>query len=166
MKTLMLESFEFFKNLEKVLLQSRVELQDDWFIDHICYRTSDLDEYEAVKSELAKKNLLLIESMIGGRPIATYKLSSPLTYKNFIIPLVEVPAPKAGRRSQSGYEHIEIVVKESFDELISRFSHLDVKTHALSKEINPELVISLGDISVKFHHQSLEEVIEYEKSLV
>jgi predicted metalloenzyme YecM len=162
----MYDPSEFFKKLEKELQNSRIELQNDWFIDHICYRTKDNIEYEKVKSDFSTKGVLLIESMVGGRLIATYKLSSPLRYKDFIIPLIEIPAPKTGRISQSGYEHIEIVVKESFDELIARFSHLEIKTHALSKSINPELEIEFGDISVKFHHQSLEEVIEHEKSLV
>ncbi len=37
-----------------------------------------------------------------------------------------------------------------------------IRRPGLQKRFNPELEISLGDISVKFHHQSLSHVIECE----
>ncbi len=156
----MYDPYEFFKKLEKNLIQADIELSKDWFIDHICYRTESLKEYEKVKSDFSIGHELLVESMVGGRMIATFKLSQPFKYKDFIIPLIEIPAPKKGRVSQSGFEHVEIVVKESFKELKEKFSHLDVKTHSLTKAINPELEVEFKDMSIKFHHQSLEEVIE------
>lgn len=161
----MYNSDDFFLKLDRYLFESKVKFEKNWFIDHICYRTKDLEEYERVKSDYSSENELLVESVVGGRLIATYKLSSPIRYKNYTIPLIEIPSPKEGRVAQSGFEHIEIVVKESFEDLQKRFSHLNLKTHALTKKLNPELEIEFKDIAVKFHHQSLEEVIEYEKSL-
>lgn len=156
---------QFLKKLFSILSEKNIQLEN-WKIDHLCYRTSDLDNYEKIKAEFSKLGEFLIESEVNGRDIATYKLNSPVLFEGYRIPLVEVPAPKKGKNTTEGWEHIEVVIDISFDELMKRYPKIDFDTKALSKELNPELVIKFGDCAIKFHHQSLEEVIEIEKSLL
>lgn len=152
----------FLDKIFAFLEEKQIDLQN-WQIDHLCYRTLDQANYEASKKMFEELGELLIEADVNGRPIATYKFHKPVEYKKYSIPLVEVPAPKAGKETPEGWEHIEVVIDISFDELMAKYPDFDWNTKALSKEINPELVLKFGDCSIKFHHQSLEKVIEWEK---
>lgn len=134
-------------------------------IDHLCFRTDSDEDYRRVCHDFSEQGILLIEAPVGGRLISTYKFHTPFKYKNISIPLIEVPAPKKGKVTQRGFEHIELVVEESFEELIQKYSHLKLETNALKKELNPELEIEFKTGAIKFHHQSLEKVIEIEKGL-
>ena len=155
-----------YKFLDKIfgkLEESGIQL-GSWEIDHLCFRTSSLDNYEEMKKIFSGLGSLLVESDVNGRDIATYKFHEAVIYKNFIIPLVEIPAPKQGRAIDEGWEHIEVVIDISFEELMKKYPHLTFDTKALAKELNPELVLKFEDCSIKFHHQSLEEVIRIETS--
>ena len=51
-------------------------------IDHICYRTETIEEYKTIQDEFKEnpdKIKLLVESIIGGRPISVYEFLEPLT---------------------------------------------------------------------------------------
>lgn len=156
----------FLKNLQFEIDRCGLVIEKTWFIDHICYRAASEGEYKSLIADYKKNNELLIEAPVGGRLISTFKLKDPISFRNFKIPLIEIPMPKLGRETKSGYEHIEIVIQEDFGELQNRYSHLSFLTHALTKELNPELEIELNNCSIKFHHQSLEKVIEFEKGLM
>lgn len=152
----------FLEKIFSILKENKIDI-GNWEIDHLCYRTSSLDNYAELKSLWSGLGELLIESEVNGRDIATYKLHKPVIFRDYIIPLVEVPAPKEGKQTVEGFEHIEVVIDIEFDEIIKRFPHLNFDTKALSKELNPELVVKFDDCSIKFHHMSLEKVIEIEK---
>ena len=50
-------------------------------IDHICYRTETMEEYKAIQEDFKNnpsKIRLLVESIIGGRPISVYEFLQPL----------------------------------------------------------------------------------------
>ena len=72
-------------------------------LDHICFRTHSTEEYLAVCDALVKDHgKVLVEGMIGGRPITTIELHTPLVLKRsdghtWPIRCVEVPAPKPGQ---------------------------------------------------------------------
>ena len=151
----------FLNNIFEEIESQRIDLST-WKIDHLCYRVSSNKNYEKMKGVMASFSTLLSEAKISGRPISTYKLNEPIVYKNYIIELIEVPAPKMGAQTIEGFEHIEVVTSESFDEIMENYPQLNFETKALSKKINPELVIKFGDCSLKFHHQSLEDVIKQE----
>lgn len=138
-------------------------IKPHWEIDHVCYRTKSIEHYNETKDRFATQGKLLIESQVGGRPIATYKLSKPVIVSNFIIDLVEAPAPKPGREIDEGYEHLEIVIDCDFNDLMERYPEIDWNTRALTKELNPELEANFDGFNVKFHHHSLEQIINIEK---
>lgn len=133
-------------------------------IDHLCYRTSSNQNYHQIKREFESLGSLLIESEVNGRMIATYKLHKPITYKNWIIDLVEVPAPKPNKQTQEGFEHIEVVIDCSFDEFKKNLPHIKFNEKGMSKDLNPELEIEFVDCAIKFHHKSLEHIINIEKN--
>lgn len=134
-----------------------------WEIDHLCYRTETVEEYELVKTSLTKSHKLLEESPINGRLISTIKLSSPIRFKNYIIDLIEVPAPKEGSPYQSGFEHIEVVIDCSFDVLKRKAERQGLSYKVAGSPLNSELVFKFDLFSVKFHHKSLEHVINIEQ---
>ena len=136
-------------------------------MDHICYRTSTQQEYQELKRELEAMGDLLIESEIGGRLIANYKLKTkiPILLKNSTminIQVIEIPAPKAGRAYASGLEHVEFVVPDLVT-LQREYPELSWDVSGLKKEFNADLRLQLDGVSVKFHTSSLESVITEEK---
>lgn len=158
------EAFEFLEKIFSYLQEYKIVL-NDWRIDHLCYRTSSQQNYEITKSLFEKKGDCLFESEVNGRMIATYKLFDPIEYKGHIIDLVEVPAPKIMKETPEGFEHIEVVVDISFEEILNLYPHCQFEKNALQKKVNPELEIEFKDCSIKFHHQSLEDIIIMERGL-
>lgn len=137
----------------------------NWPIDHICYRTSSFENYQQMKSFFESVGKLLIESEVNQRPIASYKLYNPIKYKDYTIDVVEVPAPKKDKNTIEGFEHIEFVIDESFEQIMKKYPKLNYDLKGISKTLNPELVIKFTDCCIKLHHQSLETVIEIEKGM-
>ncbi len=138
-------------------------MKPHWEVDHACYRTDSLEHYEQTKRDFARSSVLLIESQVGGRPIASYQLKTPKFARGHATDIIEIPAPKPGRKPDSGYEHIEVVIDEPFDQLQARFPSLKWETKALAKDLNPELETSFESFNVKFHHHSLAHIINIEK---
>ena len=148
-----------FDQLEKY----QVDIKN-WEIDHLCYRTSSEDNYLSAKEEFNKLGVCLTESEVNGRLIATYKLNKPVFYKKWIIDLVEVPAPKPNKETPEGLEHLEIVVDEAFEEIQKNNPNISFSTKGLGKELNPELEVKFEDCAIKFHHKSLEHIINIEEN--
>ncbi|KAL9182651.1 hypothetical protein ACHAXT_013303 [Thalassiosira profunda] len=157
--------------------------------DHVCYRTDSNRQYnslvEALKSAGAGTATLLVESNIGGRPIATFKLATPIEittpHSGRTIDLVEIPAPKDGSPYRSGLEHVEFVIgdgscasprngavhEEALTAWMERHPSVPLSAKAIGKDCNPDvsLKMELGDygkVSMKFHLIALEDVIKFE----
>ncbi len=139
-------------------------------IDHLCYRVSSYQRYAEMKSSLLKFGYSLTEAEVNGRPIICFKLFKPIkiSFANKIIeiPIVELPAPKSGSSTQEGLEHIEIFTGYEPALLQNKFPHLPWKMKGLSKTINAELELefSAQQTAVKFHKDSIEQVINQELS--
>lgn len=151
--------------LDEIFLELlRSEIDVSYFeLDHICYRVETQKEYEDGKLKLSKLGELLSETEIWGRLISTYKLLNPIIYQNRKIYVIELPSPKEGSEYKTWFEHVEFVVDGMLENFISQNPQVDFKTKSLSKEINPDVSISFWEISVKFHENSLEHVIEFEQ---
>ncbi len=139
-------------------------LENHWHIDHLCFRTESNQRYEELKQEFSHFSTLLIESEVNGRLISTFKLSTPLTYEGFDIDLLELPAPKKVKVVKEGFEHFEIVSDLSFQELKDRFKNITIDESGTKKLFNKELEFCFDGFAVKFHHQSLESVINLENN--
>jgi predicted metalloenzyme YecM len=58
-------------------------------IDHVCYRCSTVVEYQQVCRDLLAFGSILLESMIGGRPIAMVSLTDPIIYQQWSVRCIE-----------------------------------------------------------------------------
>lgn len=152
----------FLKSLFQEMKDGGIKLESHWDIDHVCYRSDSLENYHELKCSFEAFGRLLIESVVNGRLISTFKLFRPLECSGWRIDLVELPAPKAGKTTKAGFEHIEIVCDVPFDEIIQKYSHLKMDKKGLSKDYNQELEICLAEKNLKFHHSSLVSVINLE----
>lgn len=132
-------------------------------MDHICYRVKDLDTYASKKIELEKHGELLIESIVNGRNISTFKLTNPIEFKNRKVFLIELPAPKNNHAYENGLEHVEFVTKEPLQKIVDRYPQFAFETFGIHKKINADITLKLGKYCIRFHNQSLEEIIKLEK---
>lgn len=130
-------------------------------VDHLCYRAATLPEYLVLKETLARHGVLLVEGMIGGRPIATYRLHQPVCWQQITVPCIELAAPKAGRAHRAGLEHIELVVP-SLPALVAAHPGLAFKTANMGDGRNPDVGLMLPSGQIKFHLRPLSEVIDEE----
>lgn len=156
------EAISFLGKIFKQFERDSIALDSHWHIDHLCYRTATADDYLNKKREFEKFSRLLIESEVNGRPISTFKLATPITFGEWDIDLIEVPAPKKGKSIANGFEHIEVVCDLTFNEIKNRFKGCRFDDSGLAKDFNQELEITFDGIAVKFHHLSLESVINIE----
>ncbi len=143
---------------------SDIELNvEKYELDHLCYRVASADEYTEKKKALSSFGELLIESMVNGRMISTFKLHEPIVYKNRKIALLELPSPKPNHSYKSGLEHVEFVTKEPLQKIIDRYPQYSFEAFGIHKKINADITLKLGDYCIRFHNQSLEDVIKLEK---
>ncbi len=133
-------------------------------LDHLCYRVETFERYEILKKDMEEIGTLLAETEVSGRPIASYKLNTPVVHLNRKISVIEIPAPKKNSFYPEGYEHAEFVTDCPLKDFMDQYRSVNFDTGALSKKVNAELVRQYGDIAVKFHTLSLEEVIKSENA--
>jgi len=131
-------------------------------LDHLCYRVATVERYARCKELFAQHGTLLAESLIAGRPIATFRLHQGFQFRGRMIDVVELPSPKPGSAYPEGYEHAEFVVDEDLLTFTQRFPKLGWKLDNLRKTTNPDVRLRYPDLSVKFHRQSLADVIAQE----
>jgi predicted metalloenzyme YecM len=144
-------------------------------IDHVCYRAASLEEYISLRDRIANAGSpLIIESMVGGRPISVFEISRPLVYMHWRVRCLELASPKAGRDHGHGLEHAEVVigkgVSNSFHsrELLENFVSscppgIKFDYKAIDKSFNADVCVDLGDgYNVKFHAASLYDVCVHE----
>lgn len=146
-------------------------------IDHMCFRCRSTDEYVDVRTRLTSNDIgtLLVEDIIGGRPISTILLSKPYVYEDWTIPCIEIACPKKGKAHKAGLEHVEVVIgdiedgfhnsKEKLLKFIETYPNILFDMKAIDKAINADISLVLADSgSMKFHVRSLFDVCTYELS--
>lgn len=158
------EAISFIKEIDAELADLNIDLESS-FIDHLCFRVETVEDYLTYKQKFSCVGKLLIESVIGGRNIANFKLFKPIQCNGKVISVIELPAPKANSSYKTGFEHAEFVISKSFQEIQNSYKNINFDTRGLEKKHNPELKLKLkNNISIKFHHKSLENLIEAEKT--
>ncbi len=129
-------------------------------MDHICYMAETVEEYIEMKAEFAQVGERLREAIVSGRPFVVYKLHEPITYRGRELSIIEMPAPKVGKKPKSGLEHVEFVTDEDFSVIVARYPHLTFDTSSAYRAVNPELTLRFDDGTlIRFHHEPLEKVV-------
>ena len=62
-------------------------------IDHMGLRYSDPKKVDQLSQELNQVGTKLSEAVVNGRKIYNFKLDTPITFKDFSIPCIELPYP-------------------------------------------------------------------------
>ena len=124
-----------------------------------------MGRYEVLRTMLAQHGTLLGERMIGGRPIATFRLYEPFLFEERRIAVLELPSPKPGSNYAEGFEHAEFVVDEEPLAFSKLYPLLDWDLTGASEAINADVRLNYDGFSVKFHERRLEEVIAAEKDV-
>lgn len=165
MKEILGDYEPFVENINRGLKQVGINRDELSMMDHICYRVETNGRYFEMLSEIAKRALLLGESEINGRLIATFELYDPLETGGWVIPYLELPQPKPGSPYPEGLEHAELIPVRSLDAFRARHDDLVFDESGMDKKINPELGLKAAGMSVKFHEQSLGAVVRLEQRL-
>ena len=132
-------------------------------MDHICFRVENMQQYDALKTVLSERSVLLVEHEINGRLIASYRLLEPIIIGAFSIEVFELPAPKKGSPYAMGYEHVEFVTDVSLEDFLLKYPKLKWDLSGIHKETNRDIRLQFDSgFSVKFHEQSLQKVIQAE----
>lgn len=164
----MLDGYEdFIAKVDHELDLLGISKDDVAMVDHLCYRTETMDQYETVKAEFSKISRSIAEVMVQGRPIATFEFSPTLKASGWSVAYVEVPAPKQGNAYKQGIEHAEFVIIGEMDTFRDKYNHIAFNDSTWNDAINPELVVTLTDGTgvIKFHHQSVGAALRIGKSL-
>jgi predicted metalloenzyme YecM len=155
----------FLTDILKRITAAGFDLDDFVQIDHLCYRTSTLENYHQKKEELSKVSLFLGENQVNGRPISIFRLKQPIIYQQWRIDALELPAPKEGKPFKDGLEHIELVLYDDIPTFLKKYADKQFDMRAADRGINPEIGLQLGKYSVKFHLLSLPAVVFLEDKL-
>jgi predicted metalloenzyme YecM len=129
-------------------------------LDHICYRVETLEMYNSINSRLSKIAERISENEVAGRPISIWKLYDPINFKGRNINFLEIPAPK-NRHYDEGYQHIEFVIAEPFDDFMAKYASVKFITDSITNDENPEIAVNFRELAVKFHHRSIAEVVGF-----
>ena len=151
--------------INKGLAEAGIEKNELALLDHLGYRTETLEEYADVLEKFRPLGKDLGEIEVEGRPISVIALDQPIEAGGWVVPFLEVIAPKEGSPYSSGLEHAEFVTVRLLGDFEARHSELPFKRDAMSRKINPELKYRESGISVKFHRMSIGTVVELEADL-
>ena len=135
---------------------------DGFQIDHLCYRTETQEGYEMMKDNLRAVSSGFLENIHNGRQISKFLLKDPLSVRGYKIPLIELPAPKAGRFYESGLDHFEMAVGEGFADFAEKYRNL--WTGADDGGVRNQTVSITFDNwkTAKFHKLPLVEILKIE----
>ncbi|HSX36077.1 MAG TPA: VOC family protein [Patescibacteria group bacterium] len=156
---------KFLDDILARVTEEGFDLDDFVQIDHLCYRVPSLDGYHQKKEECRAIGSLLGETMVNGRPIATFRLHEPIRSGQWRIDALEVPAPKEGHPVAEGLEHIEFVLYDDFQAFLKKYPGKPYNMASADRGINPEIGLKLNGYGVKFHLLNLPTVVYLEHKL-
>ena len=133
----------------------------DLNMDHIGYQASSNEDYDNLKAEFNKIGELVSEKIVGGRRVGIYKLKNPLKYKQYLNEAIELVAPKEGQVCLSGLEHVEFILKETFDSFMKKYPNISWDTSKTNQPMFPMIKLKLSDATqVKFHYTPVLEIVK------
>ena len=135
--------------------------------DTICYRVETNERYDDVKQELGQLAVLLSETEVNGRQIATFLLHEPLAAGDQQgISYIELPQPKPGSDYAEGIDHVQFVTRQPLSHFHETYGDLPFETKGLANKLNPLLKFEGDEVSVKFHDKHMGAVVALEESFI
>lgn len=132
----------------------------DLEMDHIGYQASSNEDYDRLSIEFGKIGEKISEEVVNGRRVGIYKLHSPLQHHQYTIQAAELIAPKKGQACPTALEHVEFVLKESFDSFLKRYPSIPWDLSAINQSDFPMVKLRLDNhVQVKFHLRSVFGIV-------
>lgn len=129
-------------------------------MDHIGYQAFTDADYDERAKEFETFAEKVSEEIVNGRRVGIYKLNSPIHHKNYVIPAIELVAPKPGQICPSAFEHLEFVIPEGFTEFMKKYPAVHWDITAITQPDFPMIKLKLDtDIQVKFHLTPVLEIL-------
>lgn len=129
-------------------------------MDHIGYQASSNEDYDRLVSEFKKVGEFVSEKIVGGRRVGIFKLNNPLKHKHYVSKAIELIAPKEGQVCPSALEHVEFVIKETFEEFMAKYPDLPWDRSKVYQPEFPMITLKLsGHTQVKFHYTPVLEIV-------
>ncbi len=134
-------------------------------LDHLCFRVETPERYKEMQDILASIAVLQGETKVQGRPISVFQLHDFIDSNGWIIPYIELPAPKEGSPYPEGLEHAEFVVRGNLKDFVYRHPEVPFDTKAAARPINPEYGLKNTRAAMKFHQLSIGAVVNIEQAV-
>ena len=133
-------------------------------LDHVAYQANSVTDYDAHKQEFLQLGSEVSEKLIGGRRVAIYKLNTPITYKKYSIPVLELIEPKTGQVCESGLQHAEFIAIQPYEKYMSQYPQINWDTSSMSRPDFPHLKINFENgLTLKFLKLPILEQIKLEE---
>jgi uncharacterized protein len=149
----------FFDHLARGMEQQGLPL-DLGPMDHVCYRTTSNDQYLELRRSLAAAGEVLVEGMIGGRPIVTFRLHQPLASPLAPSPAWSWPRPSRARSTTPAWSTAKSWWR-AWSRLLRDYPRVPFDTSSL-RQNPPELTLALPPCQIKFHLHPLADTIAAE----
>lgn len=99
--------------------------QSDLEIDHIAYSAGTTAEYDSLRPKILELGELIAEDLVGGRRVGVVRLREPIEYEGRKIPGVELIEPVKDVVTQSGLNHVEMVIPMGYEAFMSAHTEVD-----------------------------------------
>lgn len=144
-----------FQSLDQFFQRAResVVAFDAWVLtfvpaavaDHLCYKCSSRDEFEAIRTLFETNSAFVYQSIISRRRIAIIKFLTPIPSALGDIWFLELSDQKPDNSQESGFDHVEMYpTSGAMDELAA---DLEKKGAIVEKVVRP-------------HHTTYDVVVE------
>lgn len=141
---------------------SGIDRNDIAMLDHLCYRVETDARYIEMKHTLGEVAILRGESQVQGRSIAIFEFNEYVKSHGWVVPYIELPAPKEGSPYPEGLEHAEFVVVGSLERFQQKYKDVPFDTKAMGRGLNPELGLKTDRAAMKFHKLQIGTVVDIE----
>jgi len=159
------------------------------FMDHLCFRAASQTEYAHYTQLFKEMGTLLDSHQINATLlVSTFKLGVPWTIDSRTITIVELPSVTTKpydkcspplvsfstsnlrkRLYKTGWEHAEFVVTNAtLHQFVTANPQVTFNTSEINKDHNPSIKLALPAefalngqmLTIKFHREALEQIIE------
>ncbi len=131
-------------------------------LDHIAYQAATSAEYENLLPEFSQLGELVNQEIIGERRVAIIELKTPLIYKNYTIPALELIEPKKGQQCDSAFQHAEFVMEETFEKYMAKYPAIHWDTSSMNRSEFAHLKLNFeSGLTLKFLHKPILELVKH-----
>ncbi len=131
-----------------------------YVLDHIAYQASTSNDYDQQKIKFSRLGKEMSEEIIGNRRVAIFKLNTPIKYKKYSIPVLELIEQKENQECSSQFQHAEFIINIPFEEYINKYLNINWDTSSMNRSEFPHLKLNFSNsLTLKFLKQPILEIL-------